>query len=65
MHEKSLEALDRLANDSSLTENQKNVVNELTVPVKRLIAMAPMARLKLDQNCRGQEGSAREIFAGI
>lgn len=43
MYEKSLEALDKLANDSNVNEEQKKVVNELIESVKQLMAKAPPA----------------------
>ncbi len=41
MYEKSLEALDKLANDPSVTPEQKQVVNELIDAVKQLLAKSP------------------------
>lgn len=41
MYEKSLEALDKLANDSSVNAEQKKVVSELMESVKQLINKAP------------------------
>ncbi|HTL59063.1 MAG TPA: hypothetical protein VL361_25545 [Candidatus Limnocylindrales bacterium] len=41
MYEKSLEALDKLANDPNVTADQKKVVNELIESVKQLLAKAP------------------------
>jgi hypothetical protein len=43
MYEKSLEALDKLANDSNVNAEQKKVVNELIESVKQLMAKAPPA----------------------
>ena len=43
MYEKSLEALDKLANDANVKEDQKKVVNEMIESVKQLMAKAPPA----------------------
>jgi hypothetical protein len=43
MYEKSLEALDKLANDANVNDQQKKVVNEMIESVKQLIAKAPPA----------------------
>jgi hypothetical protein len=40
-YDKSLVALDKLANDPSLTEPQKKVVNEVIEQIKQLIAKGP------------------------
>src|SRR5262245_4612778 len=41
MYEKSLEALDKMSSDTSLTDEQKKVVNELIEQVKTLASKAP------------------------
>ena len=41
MYDKSLEALDTLANDPNVTADQKKVVNELIEAMKQVIAKAP------------------------
>jgi len=41
MYERSLEALDKLVNDSTITEDQKKVVTEMIESVKQLLAKAP------------------------
>ena len=43
MYDKSLEALDKLVNDTNVNEEQKKVVNEMIESVKRLMAKAPPA----------------------
>jgi len=43
MYEKSLEALDKLANDANVNDQQKKVVNEMIESVKQLVAKAPPA----------------------
>ncbi len=41
MYERTLEALDALANDPNVTADQKKVVNELIESMKQVIAKAP------------------------
>ena len=43
MYEKSLEALDKLSNDATVTADQKKVVSAMIESVKQLIAKAPPA----------------------
>ena len=43
MYEKSLEALDKLANDTTINDAQKKVVNDMIESVKQLMAKAPPA----------------------
>jgi hypothetical protein len=41
MYDRSLEALDALANDATVTADQKKVVNELIESMKQVIAKSP------------------------
>jgi len=43
MYEKSLEALDKLSNDTNVNEQQKKVVSEMIEAVKQLLSKAPPA----------------------